>query len=293
MAELSDRSIVVAGGGVAPKEPVPGTWVLDLHRGTWSEAAPLPHPRMAVCGARCGELLVLVGGLRPTFSTSPRVDGFHLSDRRWVELPPLPRSRAWARAAWFRGELHVIGGWHVEGPRQESAVADHHVLPISANGVAGEWRESTPLPAPAYAGGLVERHGELCWIGGAAKMGMPSSSPDDLYEMVATRGSYAFDPSSETWRTLPALPEPRRSFQALQGERGLQVMGGLDGQLRSYASGWMLDEDEMWREIPALPETRHHGSVVRGAKEAWLLGGNYTRLPPPSWQVDLGVWPQG
>lgn len=290
-AAVHQGRVILAGGGVLPKEPLSSTWVLDPGATTWREAAPFPHSRVAVGGVMCGEVFVVAGGLRPTFSTSPRVHAYHPREDRWEELPPLPRSRAWPRLAWVCGELHAVGGWHVEGHERESAVADHHVLPLSTSGAAGTWRESTPLPTALYDGALVVRREELCWVGGAFKMGLPSSSAADLYEMDAARGGYAFDLNAETWRPLPPLPEPRRSAQSLVVRDGIVLVGGLDTQLRPYASGWLLDEDDVWREVPSLPEERHHGVLVGGPEIGWLLGGNFARAAPPTWRIDLSVWP--
>ncbi len=282
--EPRDR-LVVAAGGIGPREPIAETLVLDLTRDTWSTAAPLEHPRSGAAGTVVGPYLLVMGGLKPSLATSDLVQALHLPSLQWRALPSLPRPLAWSRAVSVGTEVHLVGGWTVLGPEQERAVDAHYVLSVGPEGAEGEWREAPPLPQPTFGGLLFHRDEELLWVGGSTRMGWPSPTAPSLYLMSVTPNVWAFDLDSERWTSRPPLASGCRMAVGVSSGGAVGQLGGLDGRPEALSSTYWLGPDGSWREGPGLPAPRHHAAGVRVGEELWVMGGDLQPTPPPTWRI--------
>jgi hypothetical protein len=176
----------------------------------------------------------------------------------WRMLPPAPLSEdlgSWPtyRGAWTGEELVVWGGPDAAGAAYDPEADTWRPI---ANGPLG--------PRTHFAMALVAgEHPEVVVAGGAAgSEGRPSVE-------VA-----AYDPATDSWRSLPDLPEGRVDPLVVHPhESPVLVLGGYaasdvapDGNLR-FPPALRLGATE-WEELPAAPMGRVEAAV---AVEDWVV----------------------
>ncbi len=160
---------------------------------------------------------------------SGTVDRLAESDHVWRYNPAV---------AWTGSELLVVGG--SSGP-----AIDHMVL--SYDPEAGRWRVY-PNPPADVDGGETSVGGPGVWTGD---------------ELVMWQDGLAFNPATQTWRTLAPYPGPRRAFPATawSGDE-IVVWGGCDAsipQCDDLGQGLLNDgviynvEADAWRAMAPSP----------------------------------------
>jgi N-acetylneuraminic acid mutarotase len=82
----------------------------------------------------------------------------------------------------------------------------------------------------------------------------------------ATASVEAYDPESDTWRSLPDLPGPRHHLTAVSVEGRLMVIGG-------FAESGFAATDEVWELVGGVWETRAPLPRPVGAGAAVVLNG--------------------
>ncbi|MEZ4450372.1 MAG: kelch repeat-containing protein [Nannocystaceae bacterium] len=108
-AAVVHRGVLHAIGGRSGPADFGAVDRYDAAADRWTEGPPIP-PRATVGAALvCGELHVFGGesqARRATLDEALRL----VDDARWEPIPAMPTARAFARAAIFDGDVHVVGG---------------------------------------------------------------------------------------------------------------------------------------------------------------------------------------
>ena len=277
--------------------------------------SPMPDPQEMQAAQRGGLYASLKDPLatqlppdafaqRFTYSPAPHAD----NQGRWTNaLPlPLPRSEmAWAAAEGNR--MHVIGGYGAG----QVARAYHHVFDASR----GEWLNAAPIPRGANHLGVAAADGVVYAFGGFVEQNR--IAVPDCYAYVVTedrwhvihplsRGSRgaisvvagnglihaiggrdtrsvdwheAYDPRTDTWRTLAPIPGPRDHTAAVMLSGLLLVAGGRMDTF-DFNTGMQVAYDpaaDRWDERAPMPTPRSgHGGVVWRGK-FFCMGGEGTR----------------
>lgn len=151
---------LVAAGGNNGSTQVASTEAYDPATDSWSELAPLPHPRNHAAGFldTAGDVC-LAGGREP--ATSAAVDCLSPSGD-WAEEASLPTPTSGAAAAVIGATTAVAGG----EPAGETALTP--VIQELANGAWG----TTPMLVPRHGTGYVGYEGRLWMCGGATAPGV-------------------------------------------------------------------------------------------------------------------------
>lgn len=191
-----------------------------------------------------------------------------------ASLPPLPAPIASFGAAVSEGWLYVYSG-HTGTAHAHSKdnLSAHFSRLKLAGGTA--W-ETLPMPQPLQGLPLVAHGGMLYRVGGLDARNA-AGEEDDLHSVdVFAR----FDPATNKWESLPSLPEPRSSHDAVVIDGKLYVVGGWkltgsdDGEWLTTAWVYDLDKaDATWQAIPSPPFQRRALALASLEGRLIVLGG--------------------
>ena len=256
-----DGRIYVIGGFAAGFAISGAVRVFDTETETWSDGPELPvilhHANAAVLDGT----IYVVGALRNTgFDASGAVYSYNpLTDAEWTVRTPMPvgTQRGASVAGAIDGRIVVAGGFRGASVADVSAydpatdtwddslpdlpgARDHGcggvidgVLIVAGGRLAstnsrlvwafedGAWVERAPMPTGRSGTGCGVVGGELIVVGG-------EGNPDASNGVFAQ--AEAYDPATDTWRTLEPMPTPRHGMGAAAWGGSLYVPGGATVQ---------------------------------------------------------------
>jgi N-acetylneuraminic acid mutarotase len=228
--------IYVFGGFAKSNTDKPG-WLptndaeaYDPAADTWTALAPMPTPRgAAIAVAYQGKIYVIGGagmhpGVKPAplgfeppsvHRSLPTVEVYDPAANRWAERSPMPTARNHIAAAGaVGGRIYVIGG------RIGSVImnGDNIDLVESYDPATDSWGAlGARMPTARSGGGYGVYHGKI-YVGGGE------------FQLNGLLGAYrafeVYDPASNSWQTLPYLPEPRHGCMAAFIGNKLHIVGG-------------------------------------------------------------------
>ncbi|QDU38590.1 N-acetylneuraminate epimerase precursor [Maioricimonas rarisocia] len=223
-----------------------------------------------------------------TFSTSQST----------AALPELPVPVTSFGAAVLDGALYVYGG-HMGEAHSYSNTSQSNVLSRLDLQNPGEWEQVAT--GPRLQGlALVAHDGKLHRLGGFTALN--EEGEDHILESQADVA--VFDPKMGEWKELPALPEPRSSFDAAVLGDTLYVIGGwqLRGEEDSvwHNTAWTLDlsaENPQWTALPTPPFQRRALAAAAHDGKVYAVGGMQQEGGPTT-KVDVfdpetGNWSEG
>jgi hypothetical protein len=204
----------------------------------------------------------------------PAADPFADFAEGWTGLPPPPDVRTGAATGWTGSQVLVWGGYLYAGTEgTEDTLADGYVWdPLTGR---SEVLPPSPLDGranPAYAWTGTEL---LIWGGWKQGAGASFEYFDD---------GAAFNPSTRTWRTLPAAPVAARSpFFVWTGDE-LLVSGSATRNRRMIDGAAYDPGTNSWRRIQDAPAELTDATAVWTGDEmivfgAALHGGNRPETP--------------
>ncbi|MEM9066909.1 MAG: hypothetical protein AAGE52_00345 [Myxococcota bacterium] len=203
-------------------------------------------------------------------------------------LPLLPRGLTSFGLAEHEGALYLLGGFFGE-PHRYVAEDQSAALYVLRPGMR-EWEEGPGLDRGMQSVALVNVQNALHRIGGMQVR-------DGGLHSVAEHAR--LDPAAGRWTTLPALPEPRSSHDAIAHGDSLWVVGGwrLSGAPRegTFAETALRFDGETWHATPAPLRRRALGLA---ATENHLVAVGGLAAEGVSQQVDIldvstGEWSRG
>jgi non-specific serine/threonine protein kinase len=221
---------------------------------TWESGPNLPlqlHHAIAVVYR--GNMVVM-GGWVPSGSTldasvSNRV--FALQNGAWVELPPLLHARAAGAAAVVGDKIVVSGGQ-----------ADHQLVAQTEVFDGTKWTDVAPMPTLRdHLAGVADRR-YFYAVGGRALSADKNLGAVERY-----------DPATNEWTRLPALPTPR-------GGLGAAIVGGRLVTLGGESPTSVFDTVEVldlttntWTTLPPMKTPRHGMAVLAVGNTVYAVDG--------------------
>lgn len=183
----------------------------------------------------------------------------------WNRLAAGPSPRFDAGAIQIGHLLYCLAGYE----RQERVLSAIDIFDLASC----QWVDQIAMPAEvpqSHFGLACEANRYFYWAGG--QLG-PSCSP-------AVSDAFVWDIRDGTWRSLPALPEPRYA-PTMQFFRGrLHLIGGARPDRYTPASEhWSLGvsngkaEDSDWRLEPPIPHAGMHRSSAVVHDRLYVFGG--------------------
>lgn len=213
-----------------------------------------------------------------------------------AQTPSLPHGLVSFGACRLATTSYVYGG-HT-GTAHEHCAGNQRGELLALTDGDSAWREVAR--GPAMQGTALVAHGNrLLRVGG---MQARNSDPavEDLW---STAEVAAFDVATANWTTLPPLPEPRSSHDAIVHGDRVFVVGGwtLAGTERTWlTTAWSLDLGHPaagWQPLPTPPFQRRALAVAVHDGALYALGG-LDRDGEPATTVDVldlatGNWRRG
>ena len=266
-------SIVYVTNGSYPGN-LHGFLAFDTRTGRYSEPTHTPiglnHSQAAVYEGD----LYLAGGYLDGDEATNRFWRYDPETNEWTELPPMTLARGAGGTAVVGDKLYVVGG----APNTFGATAQgspYATLEIY-DFRTGEWSRGPDMPVPRHhlvAAGL---GGKLYVVGG--RSGLLDTNND-----VPPTGEFdRYDPKTEEWVRLPALPFPA-SYPGITTAAGkIVVVGGEDQTQWEDGGGWVTPaawafdpKAGRWERLPDLNiERRGMGAASVGGR-VYVLSGSY------------------
>ncbi|MFV2099636.1 S8 family serine peptidase [Micromonospora sp. LOL_024] len=290
---ISKERTGIAYGGAAPDAAVASD-------DAWTQIARLPASIFDNAAAWLDGKIYSVGGgggtgnERKAWAYDPDADS-------WTALPDLPTVRSKPTAAAIDGKLYVIGGWGGSGTNATVDVLDP---------AAGTWSTLSGVtnPAPVAAAGAAVLGGKVYLVGGCADstctdtdrlvvfdpatgaFGTGAAYPHPV-SWLACGGigaavycaggtgsteytdAYRYDPASDSWSPLPALPMDLWGSQSTAAGGLLVLAGGVTGGSTTVTNRTIGFDPAAgaWRDLPNAQFNRYRGAAACGA---YKIGGS-------------------
>jgi N-acetylneuraminic acid mutarotase len=216
------------GGFAGPRPPnTSDVWRWSAANSRWDAGPSLPLAGAAFAWALVGTQLHVAGGLAPDGRTDTDA---HLmwdlaGDASWTSLSPLPNPRNHGGGASTGGLFYAIAGRH-SWDEIAGDVFDVDVF----DPADGTWSVRTPIPlarSEIAASTSTMSDGRILVIGGSLPGVRPSA--DVLI----------YDPTLDSWTTLPSLPAPRKGAVAARIGPRIVVTTGSPTSIDPSATTWI------------------------------------------------------
>jgi serine/threonine protein kinase/N-acetylneuraminic acid mutarotase len=244
-------------GGISEDETAtPDTAAYDRALNNWTSGPKLPQPLHHVMAVTYKGEAVVLGGFVPgaelTSGQSNKV--YALRDDKWEALPPMNHPRAAAAAAVVGDKIVVTGGQANGKLVRQTEVFD-----------GTSWKDVAPMPTPREHLGAASDGRYLYAVGGR--------------DLSADKNSGAlerYDPDSDTWTKLKAMPKATGSVGAAYISGQVIALGGESTTSVSNTVQAYDVKGEAWSQLPPLP-TGRHGIAVTALKDSlYAIGGATT-----------------
>ena len=277
--------VYFAGGFVGERsfEVTANVWRYDTRDDTWSAATPLPAPRSGGGLVRLGRKLYFFGG---TNERLMRDYGDHWvldldaapgsPAAAWQPLARLPVPRNHVGYAAVGGKIYCVGGQLLYDEKFGNVSNVHAYDPATDRWTAVA---DTPFPISHTHTSTVVLDGRIVSVGGKTNDPMFPKTVGDVL---------SYDPASNRWIALPALPDVRQAAVAqLVGDR-LYVTTGTPTGIRPQTTTWSRKMTGTWDAGPAMPAAM--GEVAGGIAGGKLYLVGEASDATLAYDVTKGTW---
>jgi N-acetylneuraminic acid mutarotase len=190
-----------------------------------------------------------------------------------ARLEPLPQPVTSFGAAVLNDSLYMYGG-HTGSAHSYSQKEQSNEL-TRLNLKTGQWE--TVIDGPHLQGlALVAHGGKLYRIGGFTAM----NAEGEDHNLQSQNLAVCFDPATDRWSELPALPERRSSHDAAVVGDSIYVVGGWalsgEGDSHWHDTAWKLDLSKKplrWQPIASPPFKRRALATAAHDGKLYAVGG--------------------
>jgi len=194
-------------------------FVYDPAKDKWTAIPGLSSRRGSVAVAAVGGKLHVFGGrvsnnvlkmpsppgapaMEAGFGTVSTHEVYDPATRHWSEASPVPGpTRDHMGIAVLGGKVHLFGG-------RAADVVDNLERHDVYDPITDRWTTAAPLPQPRSSGAFTVLDGKILYGGGECKPGGQAFTPNVFNDLTA------YDPSTNLWKVLQPLPQPRHAFGA-------------------------------------------------------------------------------
>ncbi len=191
-------------------------------------------------------------------------------------FPSLPKAITSFGAARLGDKLFVHGG-HFGTPHHYSmAGQSSKLLRIDLDSPDSGWKSIASGPK-LQGHALVAHGGKLYRVGGFSARNKEEEDQD----LWSVDDFARFDPTDGEWESLPPMPVPRSSFDAIVSDNTLYVAGGWAMRGASEEANWhdsayaidLSKEPLEWRELAKQPFKRRAVSLAALDGKIYVIGG--------------------
>ena len=238
-AVVGSTLYAITGFNLAPNY----TDVNERFDGTsWSARAPIPVRHAQGRAAAAGTKIYVPGGFNNVESGGPlaNMQIYDTTSDSWSQGAALPAARSGVATAAFNGLVYVIAGYNPVG----TGHSDVYIYDPSTN----TYTSGSPMPAVAGNVPGVLLSGEIYVVGGGTAPG----------------AHYAYNPTTNSWRTIATLPTTGGTCQSANGfvlDGELWIVGCLTLPLAQQV--WIYNPgSDSWRAGPPY-SVDHQGPAAR------------------------------
>jgi N-acetylneuraminic acid mutarotase len=209
-----DGKIFIAGGFAGRQHTLPTASVhsYDPATDTWRKLAPLSDVRASISlTAVDGKIHALGGRVMGEDMTIATHEAYDPKADAWKAAAPLPSSRDHAGLWAVDGKIYLFGG---RTAGSDSSVALNEIYDPKTD----KWSPAAPMPTALSSSAYAQYRGLLFMAGGECKTTDGKRTTFDDND--------AYDPKTNTWRKLKALPSGRHGFAAAAVGNALYYLGG-------------------------------------------------------------------
>ena len=258
-AAVLDGRIWVAGGLTGPADATAKTEFYDPTIGTWSPGPPLPIALHHVMMVTYRNTVWVIGGLEPqggevSGGTSARVLFLNQAGNGWTDGPELHHARAVGAAAVVGNKIVVAGGR--TGVPQDQLVTATEVFDGTS------WQDYADIPIPGDHLAAASDGTYLYAVGGRK---ITATTP--------TAAVQRFDPNTDRWTPLPAMPSAVSDCGAAIVGGRLIAVGG-EGPASVFDTVRAYDPAaSSWSSLPNLAAARHGLAVAAIGNTLYAIDG--------------------
>ena len=299
--------IYVCGGFVAPEksplpigaawQPIDDVWEYDPAADSWKALAPLPARRGAAVAVEVRGKIHVIGGVTSlegskapfvTFMGPCNVlstnDVYDPATDKWESRRPMAVPRNHAFAAAVNGKIYVIGGRTSHSFIQPATNTDVVEEYDPANDMWSALKERMPTPR---SGGGWGTDGRRIYVAGGEVA---------TKQLVgAFRGIEAYEPTTNSWTTLPSMPMPRHGVAgAVIGNRFHLVSGMITSAGAMAMLDPKLEVHTASHDVLELPGAKSEAGKREARASDQGERKSYTRAPAagpspaPAWSLSDG-----
>jgi N-acetylneuraminic acid mutarotase len=237
--------LYVTGGWDASGTPIAETDVYDPSTNTWSTVAPNPTPTAAPGVAFANGKLYFVGGCADAFCTpTASVVTYDPGSNSWATAASYPTTDSWEACGGVSGKVYCSGGVSGGTTFRSGNVYDPG---------SDTWSPIADMPIDLWAS----------VSGGANGMLVVSSGVTNGFSTITNQG-FTYDPSADSWTSLPNATFPRYRGG---GSCGFYKIGGSSGGFTPTPDSEKLSELEEcggFTDVPWLSEAPDNGTINPG-----------------------------
>ncbi len=244
----------------APPGPVfPDLQVKEVQaQGSWTLVSPMQLGRGRHATAVANGILYAVGG-SDLSQVLHDLEAFNPATNTWTLKAPMPTARECLGAGAVNGMVYAVGG--------APTIYSPPLGTLEAYAPAtNTWSTKAPMPTPRCYPGVGVVKGILYVVGG---MTVPGEG------FTTTVTVEAYNPLTNTWRTVAPLPTPRTHVAVAQANGLLYAIGGLNPSLGYIDRVDAYNpETNRWHRVAPMPTPRSvfATGVVNGV--IYTAGGN-------------------
>ena len=194
----------------------------------------------------------------------------------WKKAAPFPEPDEELYGVALNGKMYVIGGWD-DG---KAGGVNYEYNPTT-----DKWTKKQPMPRPAHHAALTAANGKIYVMGGFVPPKDTAIPIGGAWEPIDN--AWEYDPSADSWRSLPPLPGKRGSALAAEVGGKIYVIGGATtadgskdpfftffGPSKVLATNDVYDPaTNKWESRTPMSVARNHafGAAVNG--KIYVIGG--------------------
>lgn len=214
-----------------------------------------------------------------------------------TDISELPTTLTSFGGAVLGDSVYIYGGTTGTSHEYSSEVQNDSLMRMPIAG--GQWE--TIAKGPRLQGLALVPHGDKLYRIGGFEARNKKGDDQDLWsgDSVAS-----FDPKTNQWAEMPALPEPRSSFDAVVMNDHIYVVGGwgMAGGGRStwHETAWKMDlaqDNPRWTAIAKAPFERRALALAAHDGKLFAIGGitsgGETSLETDIYDPKSDSWSQG
>ena len=225
----------------------------------FTEKAPMPTAREALCTALIDGKIYAIGGLKNEESVLSVVEVYDPETNIWdTSKAPMPTARCVMGCTVVDGKIFVIGGSSTGGSSILSTVEMY-------DPATDTWETKTPLPTARSDVAVEVVNGKIYVIGGSKRTG-------SLWAGLSTVEEY--DPVTDTWTSKVDMPTPRWSMGTCVIDEKIYAIGGnirypsISNALEVYDP-----VTDTWSEKTPMPTRRYSISTCFVDGKIFAFGG--------------------